>query len=63
MLLDGHSAASVVSNLRLSSASFLSGWKTKMLEESGSAAEDHAIYFESHRPSCGLFLLTASGVK
>ena len=38
MLLDGHSAESVVSRLGLSGASVLYRWKAKMLSESGPAA-------------------------
>lgn len=38
MLLDGHSAASVATNLGLSSVSLLYRWKAKLLEESGPAA-------------------------
>lgn len=38
MLLDGHSAASVASNLGLSSVSLLYRWKAKLLDESGPAA-------------------------
>ncbi len=38
MLLDGHSAESVVSNLGLSGASLLYRWKAKLLEQSGPAA-------------------------
>ena len=38
MLLDGHSAESVVSNLGLSSSSLLYRWKAKILSESGPAA-------------------------
>ena len=38
MLLEGHSAQSVVSNLGLSSASLVYRWKAKYLEASGPAA-------------------------
>jgi transposase-like protein len=38
MLLDGHSAESVVSNLGLSGPSLLYRWKAKYLEASGPAA-------------------------
>lgn len=38
MLLDGHSAASVVSNLGLSGTSLLYRWKAKLLRSSGPAA-------------------------
>ena len=38
MLLDGHTAESVVSNLGLSSASLLYRWKMKRLQENGPAA-------------------------
>ncbi len=38
MLLDGHSAESVVSNLGLSSASLLYRWKMKRLQENGPTA-------------------------
>ena len=38
MLLDGHSAESVVKNLGLSSPSLLYRWKAKLLESSGPAA-------------------------
>jgi transposase len=38
MLLDGHSAESVVSNLGLSSASLIYRWKAKYLQASGPAA-------------------------
>ena len=38
MLLDGHSAESVASNLGLSGASLLYRWKAKLLEQSGPAA-------------------------
>ncbi len=38
MLLDGHSAESVVSNLGLSGASLLYRWKAKLLQQSGPAA-------------------------
>ena len=38
MLLDGHSAESVVSNLGLSGASLLYRWKAKLLRQSGPAA-------------------------
>jgi transposase len=38
MLLDGHSAESVVSNLGLSGTSLLYRWKAKYLEVSGPAA-------------------------
>ncbi len=38
MLLDGHSAKSVVSNLGLSGASLLYRWKAKLLQQSGPAA-------------------------
>ncbi len=38
MLLDGHSAESVVSNLGLSGASLLYRWKVKLLQQSGPAA-------------------------
>ena len=38
MLLDGHSATSVVSNLGLSGVSLLYRWKAKLLEQSGPAA-------------------------
>ena len=38
MLLDGHSAESVVSNLGLSGASLLYRWRTKLLQQSGPAA-------------------------
>lgn len=38
MLLDGHSAASVASNLGLSSVTLLYRWKAKLLQESGPAA-------------------------
>lgn len=38
MLLDGHSAESVVSNLGLSSTSLLYRWKAKSLMSSGPAA-------------------------
>ncbi len=38
MLLDGHSAESVVSNLGLSGTSLLYRWKVKRLQESGPEA-------------------------
>lgn len=38
MLLDGHSAESVASNLGLSGANLLYRWKAKLLEQSGPAA-------------------------
>ena len=38
MLLDGHTAESVVSNLGLSSASLLYRWKMKRLQENGPTA-------------------------
>ena len=38
MLLDGHSAESVASNLGLSGANLLYRWKAKLLQESGPAA-------------------------
>ena len=38
MLLDGHTAESVVANLGLSGTSLLYRWKTKHLEASGPAA-------------------------
>jgi transposase len=38
MLLDGHSAESVVRNLGLSGTSLLYRWKSKLLEDSGPAA-------------------------
>jgi transposase len=38
MLLDGHSATSVVSNLGLSGTSLLYRWKAKVLETSGPMA-------------------------
>ena len=38
MLLDGHRAESVVSNLGLSGASLLYRWKAKLLQQSGPAA-------------------------
>lgn len=38
MLLDGHSAASVATNLGLSNVSLLYRWKAKLLDESGPAA-------------------------
>ncbi len=38
MLLDGHSAESVVSNLGLSGTSLLYRWKAKRLQENGSEA-------------------------
>jgi transposase-like protein len=38
MLLDGHSAESVASNLGLSGANLLYRWKAKLLQESGAAA-------------------------
>ena len=38
MLLDGHSADSVVSNLGLSGTSLLYRWKVKRLQEDGPAA-------------------------
>lgn len=38
MLLDGHSAASVASNLGLSNVTLLYRWKAKLLERSGPAA-------------------------
>ncbi len=38
MLLDGHSADSVVSNLGLSGTSLLYRWKAKRLQEDGPAA-------------------------
>jgi transposase len=38
MLLDGHRAESVVSNLGLSSVSLLYRWKAKLLRQSGAAA-------------------------
>ena len=38
MLLDGHSAPSVVSRLGLSGANILYRWKAKLLSESGPAA-------------------------
>ena len=38
MLLDGHSAASVASNLGLSGANLLYRWKAKLLQQSGPAA-------------------------
>jgi len=38
VLLDGHSARSVVDNLGLSSANLLYRWKDKLLQQSGPAA-------------------------
>jgi len=38
MLLDGHSAQSVVDNLGLSSTNLLYRWKDKLLQQSGPAA-------------------------
>jgi transposase len=38
MLLDGHSASSVASNLGLSGANLLYRWKTRLLQQSGPAA-------------------------
>ncbi len=38
MMLDGHSAQSVVNNLGLSSVNLVYRWKEKMLSESGPAA-------------------------
>lgn len=38
MLLDGHSAQSVVNNLGISNTNLLYRWKHKFLEESGPAA-------------------------
>ena len=38
MLLDGHSAESVASNLGLSGAGLLYRWKAKLVEQSGPAA-------------------------
>ncbi len=38
MMLDGHSAQSVVDNLGLSSTNLLYRWKDKLLQESGPAA-------------------------
>lgn len=38
MLLDGHGAASVASNLGLSNVTLLNRWKAKLLEWSGPAA-------------------------
>lgn len=38
MLLDGHSAQSVASNLGISSASLVYRWKSKFLADSGPAA-------------------------
>ena len=38
MLLDGHSAQSVVKNLGLSGTSLLYRWKVRLLEDSGPAA-------------------------
>ena len=38
MLLDGHSAGSVTSNLGLSGANLLYRWKARLLEQSGPAA-------------------------
>ena len=38
MLLDGHSASSVASNLGLSNVTLLYRWKAKLLERSGPAA-------------------------
>lgn len=38
MLLDGHSAESVASNLGLSGANLLYRWKAKLLQQSGPAA-------------------------
>jgi transposase len=38
MLLDGHSAQSVVENLGLSGTNVLYRWKTKLVQESGPAA-------------------------
>lgn len=38
MMLDGHSAASVASNLGLSSVTLLYRWKAQLLERSGPAA-------------------------
>lgn len=38
MLLDGHSAGSVASNLGLSGANLLYRWKTRLLQQSGPAA-------------------------
>lgn len=38
MLLDGHSAESVASNLGLSSVGLLYRWKARLLNESGAAA-------------------------
>ena len=39
MLLDGHSAESVASNLGISGTGLLYRWKAKFLEESGPAAD------------------------
>ena len=38
MLLDGHSAKSVISNLGVSGANLLYRWKAKLLKQSGPAA-------------------------
>jgi len=38
MLLDGHSAKSVTSNLGISAANLLYRWKAKLLKQSGPAA-------------------------
>ncbi len=46
MLLDGHSAESVVSNLGLSGTSLVYRWKEKSLETSGPPA-DHRKCWES----------------
>jgi len=53
MLLDGHSAESVVSNLGLSGASLLYRWKAKLLQQSGPAAvilENRVRQLEDNRP-------------
>lgn len=39
MLLDGHNAQSVVSNLGLSGPSLVYRWKAKLLQQGGTAAE------------------------
>jgi transposase len=54
MLLDGHSAQSVASNLGLSSANLLYRWKAKLLQQSGPAAATlenhvHELEIELHR--------------
>jgi transposase len=51
MLLDGHRAQSVASNLGLSSVSLLYRWKAKLLRQSGTAAatlENRVRELEEH---------------